>query len=184
MTKKPLLGENAKIVATLGPGSRSPKEVVALAFAGVDVFRLNFSHGEHAAHLEALQAVRAAEAKTGRPLAVLADLQGPKVRVGKFPDGSLRLGFRKEYSIVAAEEAADENTIPVPHAEIVEILEEGGGLLYESDSSAALARTLRRLAEERGLVAKLAATAPRVVSLDEHIGEVSSLYAEVLAAVR
>jgi pyruvate kinase len=108
MTEKPLMGENAKIVATLGPGSRSPKEVVALAYAGVDVFRLNFSHGEHAAHLEALQAVRAAEAKTGRPLAVLADLQGPKVRVGKFPDGGLRLGFRKEYDIVAAEESAEE----------------------------------------------------------------------------
>ena len=94
MANNRLMGENAKIVATLGPGSRSPKEVVALAYAGVDVFRLNFSHGEHAAHLEALQAVRAAEETTGRPLATLADLQGPKVRVGKFPEGGLRLGFR------------------------------------------------------------------------------------------
>lgn len=131
MTENRLMGENAKIVATLGPGSRSPKEVVALAHAGVDVFRLNFSHGEHAAHLEALQAVRAAEEKTGRPLATLADLQGPKVRVGKFPEGALRLGFRKEYNLVAAEETSDEDTIPVPHKEIVDILEEGDTILVD-----------------------------------------------------
>ena len=104
MSENRLQGENAKIVATLGPGSRSPKEVRALAHAGVDVFRLNFSHGEHAAHKEALDAVRAAEVAVGRPLATLADLQGPKVRVGKFPDGGIRLGFRKEYSLVAADE--------------------------------------------------------------------------------
>ena len=61
MAGSKLTGENAKIVATLGPGSRSPKEVLALAYAGVDVFRLNFSHGEHSTHLEALNAVRAAE---------------------------------------------------------------------------------------------------------------------------
>lgn len=71
MTKAHLQGENAKIVATLGPGSRSPREVRALAEAGVDVFRLNFSHGEHAAHLEALKAVRAAEAAVGWPLSLI-----------------------------------------------------------------------------------------------------------------
>ena len=60
MTENRLIGENAKIVATLGPGSRSPKEVLALAYAGVDVFRLNFSHGEYSAHKDALDAVRAA----------------------------------------------------------------------------------------------------------------------------
>ena len=78
MGQNRLRGENAKIVATLGPGSRSRKEIRALAEAGVDVFRLNFSHGAHEAHLEALEAVRAAEAATGQPLAVLADMQGPK----------------------------------------------------------------------------------------------------------
>ena len=126
-----LIGENAKIVATLGPGSRSPKEVLALAYAGVDVFRLNFSHGEHAAHLDALNAVRAAEVATGRPLATLGDLQGPKVRVGKFPDGGIRLGFRKEYCLIAADETGEADAIPVPHGEIVEMLEEGDTILVD-----------------------------------------------------
>ena len=141
-----LQGENAKIVATLGPGSRSPREVVALAYAGVDVFRLNFSHGEHAAHLEALQAVRAAEEKTGRPLATLADLQGPKVRVGKFPGGGIRLGFRKEYDLIAADETDREDTIPVPHKEIVDILEEGDTILVD-DGKLILTVTLYRAGE-------------------------------------
>ncbi len=126
-----LKGENAKIVATLGPGSRSPKEVRALAEAGVDVFRLNFSHGEHAAHKEALDAVRAAEAAVGWPLAALADLQGPKVRVGKFEGGALRLGFRKEYALIAGETSPDAETIPVPHAGILAILEVGDTILAD-----------------------------------------------------
>ena len=103
MSQNRLRGENAKIVATLGPGSRSRREIRALAEAGVDVFRLNFSHGEHEAHREALESVRAAEAATGQPLAVLADMQGPKVRVGSFPGGTMRLGFRTEYDLIAAD---------------------------------------------------------------------------------
>ena len=131
MTRQTLQGENAKIIATLGPGSRSAKEVRALAQAGVDVFRLNFSHGEHAAHQEALNAVRAAEAAVGWPLATLADLQGPKVRVGKFEGGALKLGFRKEYRLIVGDTAPDEETIPVPHAEIVAILEAGDTILAD-----------------------------------------------------
>ena len=67
----------ARIVATLGPASRSPATVKALAQAGVDVFRLNFSHGTHEDHAAALKAVRGAEMALRRPLGVLADLQGP-----------------------------------------------------------------------------------------------------------
>lgn len=126
-----LKSENAKIVATLGPGSRSPREIRALVDAGVDVFRLNFSHGEHEAHLEALKTVRAVEALVDRPLAVLADLQGPKVRVGRFAEGGLRLGFRKEYRIVTGELAPDTETIPVPHADIVAVLVPGDTILAD-----------------------------------------------------
>jgi pyruvate kinase len=78
-----------RIVATLGPASRSPDMVMKCAVAGVDVFRLNFSHGAHADHTAALEAVRAAEAALDRPLAALADLQGPKFRLGTFAAGKV-----------------------------------------------------------------------------------------------
>src|SRR5579862_1506533 len=80
-----------RIVATLGPASRDPAMVVELARAGVDVFRLNFSHGERSDHAAALAAVRAAEVEVERPLAALADLQGPKFRLGVFAAGKIAL---------------------------------------------------------------------------------------------
>ncbi len=120
---------HSKIVATLGPGSRSPDTVRLLAQAGVNVFRLNFSHGTHDEHEKTCAAVRAAEAAVGRPLAVLADLQGPKVRVGSFPGGEIRLGFNSEFDLVAAETTESEGVIPVPHPEILQGLEEGDRIL-------------------------------------------------------
>jgi pyruvate kinase len=76
-----------KIVATLGPATASDEAIEELARAGVDVFRLNFSHGTHPAHEVALARVRAAAARTGRALAVLQDLSGPKIRTGRLADG-------------------------------------------------------------------------------------------------
>ncbi len=80
-----------KIVATLGPASSSPTQVARLVRAGVNVFRLNMSHGDHAGHAEVYATVRATAERLGRPVAVLADLCGPKIRVGTFPDGAIRL---------------------------------------------------------------------------------------------
>ncbi|NBC20877.1 MAG: pyruvate kinase [Alphaproteobacteria bacterium] len=120
---------HSKIVATLGPGSRSPDTVRLLAEAGVNVFRLNFSHGNHDDHARTCEAVRAAEARVDRPLAVLADLQGPKVRVGRFPGGEIRLGFNAEFDLVAEETTQREGVIPLPHAEILRVLEEGDRIL-------------------------------------------------------
>jgi pyruvate kinase len=71
---------NAKIVATLGPASASEDIIRSLFLAGVDVFRLNFSHGSHEAHRERLQQIRNVERSVGRPIGVLADMQGPKLR--------------------------------------------------------------------------------------------------------
>ncbi len=130
MTRK-LRGDNAKIVATLGPGSRSPRDIRALAEAGVDVFRLNFSHGEHSAHKEALDTVRSVEAALGIPLATLGDLQGPKVRVGTFGDDGLKLKYNGEYKLVAEETTDQADTIPVPHPAIIDVLEEGDTILVD-----------------------------------------------------
>jgi pyruvate kinase len=77
----------AKIVCTMGPATSSPEQVLALVEAGMDVARLNFSHGAHADHATAYERVRAASDKTGHAVAVLADLQGPKIRLGTFANG-------------------------------------------------------------------------------------------------
>src|SRR3546814_1684098 len=76
-----------KILATVGPASRSPEMLARLFRAGADAFRVNMSHGDHAVHGEAIAAIRALEKEFNRPIAILADLQGPKLRVGTFRDG-------------------------------------------------------------------------------------------------
>ena len=83
---------NAKIVATLGPASSTKEVVRQLFMSGADVFRLNFSHGSADDHRARFAILRELEAETGRPIAVLADLQGPKLRVGTFADGPITLG--------------------------------------------------------------------------------------------
>src|SRR5215213_10493544 len=81
----------AKIVATLGPASSSPEIIRGLLEAGADVFRLNFSHGTHEDHRKRYDLIRAIEREVGRPIGVLVDLQGPKLRVGTFAAGRVTL---------------------------------------------------------------------------------------------
>ena len=126
-----LRGRSAKIVATLGPGSSAPGTIQLLAEAGVDVFRLNFSHGEQAKHKRTCEAIRMAEEGLGRPLAVLADMQGPKIRVGKFPGGGLKLSFRGEYDLIVGDETERDDVIPVPRKEILGVLEAGDTILAD-----------------------------------------------------
>ena len=76
-----------KIVCTLGPASSSEEQIKALVEVGMDVARLNFSHGDHADHEIAYKRVRAASDSTGRAVGIMADLQGPKIRLGRFADG-------------------------------------------------------------------------------------------------
>lgn len=80
-----------KIVATLGPASRSPERIAVLMAAGVDVFRLNFSHGSHEDHAETIQRIRAASRELKKPVAIMQDLQGPKIRVGELVGGQVDL---------------------------------------------------------------------------------------------
>ncbi|MBV8337716.1 MAG: pyruvate kinase, partial [Alphaproteobacteria bacterium] len=83
----PRRGRSVKIVATLGPSSSSFERIRALFVAGVDVFRLNFSHGTHDDHHGRFAAIRRIESEAGRPIGILADLQGPKLRLGTFAEG-------------------------------------------------------------------------------------------------
>src|SRR5918998_2483120 len=84
------MSRRAKIVCTLGPATSSPEQVTALVEAGMDVARLNFSHGAHEHHATAYRLVREASDSTGHAVAVLADLQGPKIRLGTFADGPVQ----------------------------------------------------------------------------------------------
>ena len=121
----------ARIVATLGPASRRGDQVIALARAGADVFRVNFSHGGHADHAAAIANVRAAELEVGRPLAVLADLQGPKLRLGEFADGQVRLKAGQDFRLDRSAVPGDASRVCVPHAEIFAVLRPGADILLD-----------------------------------------------------
>jgi len=118
-----------KIVATIGPASATPEAVAALAHAGMDGARLNLSHGTHDEHRERARAVRATEAEVGRPIALIADLQGPKLRIGELDD-PVRLA-RGEDVVVAGGETSVNGELPVSPAVIGEVLQPGHEVLID-----------------------------------------------------
>ncbi|KAF0109901.1 MAG: pyruvate kinase [Hyphomonadaceae bacterium] len=121
-----------RIVATLGPASRAPETTLALAKAGVDVFRLNFSHGTYSDHKAAFESVRAAEAAVERPLGILADLQGPKLRLGAFKDGmKIKLNAGDKYRLELGTFEGDETRGSLPQKEIFDVMKVGLDLLID-----------------------------------------------------
>jgi pyruvate kinase len=119
---------NAKIVATIGPASASEAMLRKLFLGGADVFRLNFSHGEHAQHAAVFAAIRRLEQEFDRPIAVLQDLQGPKIRVGRLPNDGIELvgGTRVRFALGGGERA-----IELPHPEIFAAVAPGQRLLFD-----------------------------------------------------
>jgi pyruvate kinase len=109
----------------MGPASDPPERLATLIQAGVDCFRLNFSHGERDQHARRMAAIRAAEAKSGAPVGVFADLQGPKIRVGMFADGQIKLAHNATVTLEASSEPGRDGLIRLPHPELVTVLEEG-----------------------------------------------------------
>lgn len=122
---------SAKILATLGPGTSSEEMITALFEAGADVFRLNFSHGSHEDHRKRFDTIRAVEEKVDRPIGILLDLQGPKLRVGEFKDGAIMLEQGQKFSLDLSEELGSDSRAPLPHPEIFKSLEEGTELLLD-----------------------------------------------------
>ena len=118
-----------KIVATLGPASSDYQTIRALFEAGADVFRLNMSHGTHAEQKARYDIIRKIEADTGRPIGVLADLQGPKLRVGTFASGAAELEEGKPFRFDLDETPGDGHRVCLPHREIFEALRPGATLL-------------------------------------------------------
>ncbi|WP_193188809.1 pyruvate kinase [Nisaea sediminum] len=122
---------NTKIVATLGPASSTAERIEELFRAGVDVFRLNFSHGSHRDHAERLRVIRELEKKTGRPIAIMADLQGPKLRIGSFKDGKIELKAGAKFRLDLERTPGDQKRVCLPHTEIFEAIEKGTELLLD-----------------------------------------------------
>ena len=124
-------GRKVKILATLGPASRSPEMIARLLHAGVDAFRVNMSHGDHATHAETIANVRAAERDFGRPVAILCDLQGPKLRVGIFAQGKALIRHGAHFTLDRNTAPGDEARVCLPHPELFGVLHKGQRLLID-----------------------------------------------------
>lgn len=122
---------NAKIIATLGPASSTPQAIESLFMAGADVFRMNFSHGSHADHQKRYDIIRELEKKLNRPVGVLADLQGPKLRLGDFEHGKIRLTAGDMFRLDLNEAVGDQRRAPLPHPEVFAALTTGTELLLD-----------------------------------------------------
>lgn len=120
---------NVKIVATLGPASSDYETIRKLFEAGADVFRLNMSHGAHEDIRARHQIIRQIEADTGRPIAILADLQGPKLRVGTFANDAEELMEGASFRLDLNDAPGDATRVQLPHPEIFAALEPGSSLL-------------------------------------------------------
>ncbi len=120
-----------KIVATLGPASSSPEVLARLFQAGADVFRLNFSHGSHDDHAARFAMIRDLEARFDRPIGILADVQGPKLRVGRFQAGRVQLQSGQEFRLDLNPTPGNTSRVQLPHPEIIKAAGIGTNLLLD-----------------------------------------------------
>ena len=120
---------DAKIIGTLGPSSNTRETILKLFDAGIDVFRLNFSHGAHEDHAKTHAIIRDIEAERGRPIGILLDLQGPKLRVGSFANGKETLVPGEKFTLDQDETPGDATRAPLLHPEIFAALSVGSQLL-------------------------------------------------------
>lgn len=121
----------AKIVATLGPASSTEKIISRLFISGVDVFRLNFSHGTHEDHKKRVEIIREIEKHKGRPIGILMDIQGPKLRLGKFKKDSVLLKKGNQFRLDLNPEPGSKSRGPLLHPEIFTALKKGSDLMID-----------------------------------------------------
>jgi len=121
----------SKIVATLGPSSSEHEVIARLFLAGADVFRINMSHTSQERLRELVAAIRAVEAKQGRPIGILVDLQGPKLRLGSFAGGSATLAKGATFTLDADDGPGDAKRVQLPHTEVFAAIEPGHTLLLD-----------------------------------------------------
>ena len=116
---------HCKIVATVGPASAAPSMLKLMFDAGVDVFRLNYSHADYEKTAGVVAAIRDIEQETGTSVSVFADMQGPKIRTGVLKDDALSLAYGAEYRLLLASETDEDDVIPIPHPEILDVVHPG-----------------------------------------------------------
>ena len=122
---------NAKILATLGPSTSTEEGIASLFEVGADVFRLNFSHGSHEEHKRRFDTIRGLEERFNRPVGILLDLQGPKLRLGEFKDGEIKLETGQKFNLDLSPDLGGKSRAPLPHPEMCKSLEEGTELLLD-----------------------------------------------------
>lgn len=120
-----------KILATLGPASAEEEMIQKLHEAGADLFRINMSHASHDLMRTLIGRIRSVEARLGRPIGILADLQGPKLRVGKFAEGKVDLVPGQTFTLDNRDEPGDDKRVFLPHPEILEAVRPGHRLLID-----------------------------------------------------
>ena len=120
-----------KVIATLGPASSTIEVIERLYRAGADVFRLNFSHGSHEDHAARIAMIREVERRVNRPIGILADVQGPKLRVGRFQAGRVQLTQGQTFRLDLNPTPGDTRRVNLPHPEIIEAARIGTTLLLD-----------------------------------------------------
>ena len=131
MNYRPPRQRHVRVLATLGPASSTVERIGELYEAGADAFRINMSHGDADTRIALITAVRSLEATKGRPMTILADLQGPKLRVGKFVGGRATLRTGQHFRLDSDPADGDETRVQLPHPEVMSVLGKGHRLLVD-----------------------------------------------------
>ena len=124
-----LKNRRTKIVATIGPASKEPETIRQLIIAGVNVFRLNMSHGDHEFHRTAFEHIRSISSELDKPIAILADLCGPKIRTGKFHGGQINLEKDTHVTVTTRDVTGEPGLIPSQYRELADDVVSGDRIL-------------------------------------------------------
>ena len=128
---------NTKIIATVGPSSQSYEMLLALVEAGVDLFRINFSHGTHADHLKVINHIAYINKKYNLHIGILADLQGPKIRIGEVENGSIELNQDDEISFTSEAVIGNNQRVHMSYSNFAKDVKVGESVLIDDGKNGA-----------------------------------------------
>ena len=125
------LNRRTKIVATIGPATESPERIKELVQAGATTFRLNFSHGDHSEHAARIATIRKVSKEIGRHIGILQDLQGPKIRLGRFADGPITLANGDAFALTSRNVSCDQTIATVTYDKLADEVTAGSRILLD-----------------------------------------------------